>query len=382
MESTTISKAEVTLKRIVGHIQQGESGPTLICLAALHGNEPAGLYGLKRVLARLEEDFTGFHGEFFGVVGNRKAVEAARRYIEFDLNRAWTDEQLRRIRNPESKLKPEGLEQRELDTFFRGVIAEASGPVFVIDLHTTSGPSPAFVVLDDRLDNRAFAMNFPAPIVLGLEEELDGTLLHYLENLGLTTMGFESGQHEEPAAVDRAEAAIWIALAASGVIEPTRREVGEARDRLIQDNKGLPRAVEVRHRQAITNGEVFTMDPGWTSFKEVSVHQRLAENDKGPVLAPERGRILMPLYQKQGNDGFFIVRKVRPSWLRVSSFVRRAGFERFLHWLPGVHRHPEEHDTYLVNRHVARWFALEIFHLLGFRRHGESGEHLTVSRRQ
>ena len=95
-----------------------------------------------------------------------------------------------------------------------GNFADAEGDVYVLDLHTTSGPSPAFGVLDDTLANRAFAMQFPVPLVLGLEEELEGTLLNYLTTFGVISMGFESGQHEAPEAVDGAEAAIWTALAA------------------------------------------------------------------------------------------------------------------------------------------------------------------------
>ena len=33
----------------------------------------------------------------------------------------------------------------------------------------------------------------------------------------------------------------------------------------------------------------------------------LADNTNGTVRAPVSGRLLMPLYQKQGDDGFFIV---------------------------------------------------------------------------
>ena len=37
-----------------------------------------------------------------------------------------------------------------------------------------SGPGPAFVNLDDTLANRRLALELPAPIVMGLEEELAG----------------------------------------------------------------------------------------------------------------------------------------------------------------------------------------------------------------
>jgi hypothetical protein len=46
-----------------------------------------------------------------------------------------------------------------------------------------------------------------------------------------------------------------------------------------------------------------------------------------------------------------------------------------------VRRDPARPGAYLVDRRVARWFALEIFHLLGYRRHGRVGRRLSVSRR-
>jgi hypothetical protein len=61
--------------------------------------------------------------------------------------------------------------------------------------------------------------------------------------------------------------------------------------------------------------------------------------------------------------------------------MRRLGLDRLVHWLPGVRRDPARPGAYLVDRRVARWFALEIFHLLGYRRHGRSGRRLSVSRR-
>jgi hypothetical protein len=90
---------------------------------------------------------------------------------------------------------------------------------------------------------------------------------------------------------------------------------------------------------------------------------------------------LMPLYQKLGNDGFFLVRGFSTVWLSISASLRHLRVDSIVHWLPGVRRHPEKPATYLINRAIARWYALEIFHLLGFRRMGELGRALVVARR-
>ena len=79
-------------------------------------------------------------------------------------------------------------------------------------------------------------------------------------------------------------------------------------------------------------------------------------------------RLFLPLYQKLGDDAYFLVRPVRTVWLAVSRFLRRLGAARVLPMLPGVHRAKERTDTYLVNRRVARWLVVQLFHLLGYRR--------------
>ena len=89
----------------------------------------------------------------------------------------------------------------------------------------------------------------------------------------------------------------------------------------------------------------------------------------------------MPLYQGQGEDGFFLVRAVRRSWLGFSAWLRGTPIERLLHWLPGVSRHPQDVGGFLVDQHRARWLALQLFHLLGYTRKGKRERILHMRRR-
>ena len=50
--------------------------------------------------------------------------------------------------------------------------------------------------------------------------------------------------------------------------------------------------------------------------------------------------------------------------------------------LPGVRRHPERPYTLQVDRAVARWFVVEIFHLFGFHQRQSEGVHLVFTRRR
>lgn len=373
--------SDLRIPRLLGRAVAGD-GPMLICVASLHGNEPAGVKALERVFQRLEADPSPMHGQFVGLVGNRRALAAGKRFLRHDFNRYWTQERLQYVRTTDQPLEAEDAELFELDQQLEQLFAEARGKITVFDLHTTSGPAPAWAPLDDTLENREFALELPVTLVLGLEEELEGTLSFYLSQRGIRVAGFESGQHEEEAAIDRAEAAIWISLETAGVLPRGQRpEVAAARDRLQRESGSLPHVAEVRARHQLQAGDGFRMRPGFRTFQQIEAGQVLADDDEGPIRAPISGLLLMPLYQSQGDDGFFIVRPIHPLWLKISAAVRRMRFDRSIHLLPGVKKHPELERSFVVDRRWARWLALELFHLLGFRRVGPVGRVVTLTRR-
>ena len=368
--------------RLLGRYGDPSAGPTLICVAALHGNEPSGYLALQRLFERFETEAPALNGCLVGLVGNRRALARRCRYIEQDLNRAWLPAEVERVRNLERYAGSEDVEMAELDEELRRILARTREQTYFLDLHSTSGPGPAFVVFEDTLPNREFALAFPVTLVLGIEEELAGTLSDFLVEQGVTTVGFEAGQHDDPVSVERAEAAVWIALDAVGLLAEERSEVAAAYNRLERERKEVPHVVEVRYRHAVEPGDEFQMDDGYVTFQNIDRGQRLAADRDGTIAAPEGGRILMPLYQEQGEDGFFVVHPVHPAWLKLSSAVRRLRLERALRWLPGVYPHGSDTQTYDVDQHVARWLTLQLFHLLGFRRIARDERWLRMTRRR
>ncbi|HSR43266.1 MAG TPA: hypothetical protein VLL48_13855, partial [Longimicrobiales bacterium] len=329
------------------------------------------------------------------------ALREGRRYVGRDLNRLWTEERVRELREARTPAEGgtvddggsvdggpgdrdvEAAEQRALLDALDRAVAGSSGPVYVLDLHTTSSSGGAFTTVADTLPNRTFALRLPVPLILGLEELVDGTLLEYLGERGYVTAALESGQHLEDRAVDRAVAGVWIAVAAAGLL-PERAVPGlrEARRLLARDSRKLPRVLEMRYRHALEPGDGFRMHAGYRNFRPVEAGEPLAVQWGEEVTAPESARILMPLYQEQGEDGFFIVREFRPFWLHLSTLLRRLRLGRVVHWLPGIRRHPDREGVLVVDRRVARWYALQVLHLLGFRRQREHGDLLVVMRRR
>ena len=369
---------------MIGSWHGNGPGPTLVCTAAIHGDEPAGVLALERVFAVIEERKPCLRGEFVGIAGNLQAFARDQRYLATDLNRHWLPENIQRARNGDATaLVSEDLEMRELLEELERVFARAIGEVYFLDLHTSSANGDPFVCIGDTLRNRRFAERFCVPVILGLEEQIDGSLLECVNNLGHITVGVEAGQHRAQASVDHHEAFIWLALVNSGMIAAAEvPELEAARNALRDASHHLHGFMEVRHRHPIVPEDEFRMGEGFTNFQNIAAGQLLAHDRRGEVHASESGRILLPLYQGLGSDGFFIAREVNTFWLRLSSGLRWLGLDKIVHWLPGVRRHPQKDAALIIDTNLARWFALEVFHLLGYRKRRSEEGKLVVSRRR
>jgi predicted deacylase len=357
-------------------------GPTLIVVGGLHGNEPAGVEAMRRAVPQLNGIENKLRGRVYFVIGNTRAISKGERFVDIDLNRAWTRADMANVGTAELCRKSEGLELTELDQLFDSILVTARNEVFVLDLHSTSAAGVPFATVGDTLRNRHFAQDFPVRILLGIEEQLEGTMLEYLNNAGCVTLGFEGGSHDSEQTVANHEAMIWLALVNSGVMwEEDVPRLDMYRDRLKSApfDRGI---MEVRYREAVAPQDMFEMKPGFKNFDPVIKGEVLASNKYGDILAPQSGMLLMPLYQKLGDDGFFIVRGVARFWLWLSEVLRRLKVQEFVPYLPGVAVDPRDRETLTINTHVARFFPLQVFHLLGFRRRKWVDKKLVVSRRR
>jgi len=351
------------VERVVGE-KQGTAGPTLITVGGVHGNEPAGIRAAARVL--LEIGDAPIRGAFLALAGNTRALAQNQRYLVRDLNRQWSAE---RLGGPIPD-DAEGKEQRELRAAVDEAIAAARGPVFFLDLHTTSAEGVPFGLIGDTPRHRAFAARFPLPVILGLEEQVDGVLAEYLSARGATTLSVEGGQHDNPAAEEHLAAVIRVALSAAGLIDLP--SLSESIDRLERARGDLPHLIEVLSRYAITPEHAFRMRPGFANIHATRAGALLAHDRTGEVRAPHDGMVLLPLYQTQGEDGFFFGREVTPLRQRVCTALRRFHLDALLPFLPGIRG---GRDRLEVATGVADLYPSGLFSLFGYRqvRPGERG---------
>jgi hypothetical protein len=262
------------------------------------------------------------------------------------------------------------------------ILKTAKSEVYALDLHSTSADGVPFATVGDTLRNREFARKFPVTILLGIEEQLDGTILEYLNNLGAITLGYEGGQHYAERTIKTHEALTRLALVHTGILKKEDLPGFESAEEFLEDVTGAARIVEIRYRHAITERDEFKMEPGFENFQSVQRGELLANQKSGAVYAPENGLILMPLYQTLGEDGFFLGREVAPFWLMLSGVLRKLNVAGWMRFLPGVRKADYDEETFEINTRIARFFPLQIFHLLGFRKRRKIGNKLVVSRRK
>ncbi len=305
-------------ERIIGKYTGSQPGPLLIVFGGMHGNEPAGVIALETIFGLLEAErevnpgFT-FCGTLLGLRGNRRALNRGVRFIDRDLNRMWTFDSIMSVQGaPLDLLRNENLELRELlECIHSEVEACSPSEVVMLDLHTTAAQGGIFSIAREEERSVRIAVELHAPVITGMLNGLTGTTLHYFttDKIGLPTsaVAFEGGQHQDPVAVNRLIAALTNCLRTVGCVRA--EDVENRHDVLLREySKGLPKVASLIYRHAISPEDYFLMNPGYSNFQAVKKGEAIARDRHGVIRAAEDALILMPLYQKLGDDGFFLIR--------------------------------------------------------------------------
>lgn len=363
----------------LGSYDRGRPGPVFVFVGGMHGNEAAGVFALQELLAALELQQLPLRGRLVCFAGNLQALRFGDRYLDLDFNRLWSASDMQPGAHPGVREIPM---RDALLKLIEDAIAGVSEPVIFLDLHSTSAGGAPFSIIGDTRQNRRIAFALPVPVILGLEENVEGALLGYFGERGHVAVGFEGGQHRDAFTQRNHLAAAWLTLIGAGGLMRDEAPAGKPSfDRLREAGRGHAGVVEMRYRHHVQVREEFEMLGGFANFDRIEAGQLLAHEAGREVRSRGPGLILLPLYQGQGQDGFFVGREVRRFWLRVSSVLRALQLGKLAHWLPGIQRIPGSLDTLEVNPLVARWWVIEIFHLLGFRRKERVGNRLRFSRR-
>ena len=302
---------------------EGEQfGPLFFVFAALHGNEHAGVEALKLVHKMLEvEPITNpifeFKGKVVGLIGNISAVEKGVRYIDEDLNRMWENENVQHIMaksNPSCNSEEKELKSL-IDTINNEIEKYKPEEIYVLDLHTTSSHGGIFAIPNTDSRSLELAQNLHTPVILNMLSGISGTTLHYFNSslpieASTTSVTFEAGQHNDKLSVNRCIAAVVNCLRSIGCVKDT--DVENIHDQLlISYSKNLPRLSKLIYKHEIEPEDGFVMESGFENFDAVKKGRILGHDHSGHVRASADGLLLMPLYQKKGNEGFFIIQPIK-----------------------------------------------------------------------
>lgn len=297
---------DIQENRIIGEYSSGREGPLLFVTAAVHGNEPSGVMALERVFRELEKSKPDIRGTLVGVLGNQAAFKQNVRFIDEDFNRTWTTEN---IENHKSDSE-EKIQMFSIIEILNKYPPEKFTKRYFLDCHTTSSDSEPYISVQDVNDNDNWAHRFPTHIIRGFSDIVSGTIDHYMSSSGLTGFVLEAGQHESKDAIDYHEGTIWLALQEACGLDLNLLEDYPEAVRKLQNKKTKQKTFEIKYRHGIKEEDDFKMNPGFENFQPVEEGQELAVQNGEVVRSEWNAFIFMPLYQAQGNDGFFIVEEV------------------------------------------------------------------------
>ncbi|EMR01496.1 succinylglutamate desuccinylase/aspartoacylase family protein [Cesiribacter andamanensis] len=354
--------------RYIGRLEGTLPGPSVVFTAGMHGNEPSGVFALRRMLDWLQANAVPLRGKVYALAGNLWALQRQERYHRQDLNRLWTVGRIQRLQQGQLLAEDEDARQQQaLWGCLQQILQQDKGPFYFMDLHTTSCETIPFLLLNDSLLNRRFTAQYPLPMILGIEEYLEGPLLSYINELGYVAFGFEAGQHDDLSSIENHQAFSMLSLVFAGCLKGGDIPFAHYWGILAKHTRGVSDFWEIFFRYRIREGEQFAMVPGYVNFQKVHKGQQLASSNGRPIRADRTARVFMPLYQSQGSEGFFAIRKVAPVFLRLSAAMRRLGMDKLLPLLPGIRWIGPARDALRVDHRLARLYSRDLFHLLGYR---------------
>lgn len=385
LQETDFLKTNLNTTERIRWSSAGDSnGPVIVLFVGIHGNETAGIEAIDKIKESLKNENWALKGTIYTITGNIEALKKGVRFIDVDLNRLWEifntkhDYSAHNGSDYPSEYHESLQIKSALESIFEHHKNDAAEFIFA-DLHTTSSESCAFILLNDTLCNRDIARKFPIPQILGIEENIHGTLLSYINNLGYKAIGFEAGAHTAVDSISRSEAFLWMLFHNTGVIQLDNEAILNYANQM-QAHPDVPDTYyDIRYHHYIEDNARFEMLKGFKNFDVVEKGASLAYDNGQLIKAELSGRIFMPLYQQTGNDGFMIINTVSPFWLHLSSYLRKSFVHKFLKYLPGVSQ--KNHQIFEVDLSIARFLVKDIFHLFGYRITEKDENTLTCYRR-
>ncbi len=294
-------------ERIIGDIGPESAHTLIVCFAGIHGNEVGGVIALEKIFETLARKEEKLKGRFIGVRGNVKALKGGKRYIEEDLNRLWSDEIIHIARNHQHD-HPEFEELAALCDVIDSINLDNYRQKIFIDLHGTSAANGIFAIVKDYKESAFIVDELYSPVLLKLHDSLHNTTVPYMAEHGFIALGFEGGKIGSKETIENHRLTMWQILLQTALIEKHQIPEEVLNYQVLSDFASqLPKYLKLDYCHKIKASDRFEMMPGFKNYDRIKKDDLLAKDQHGEIRSQYDGYILMPLYQKEGSDGFFII---------------------------------------------------------------------------
>lgn len=271
------------------------NGPSVLILAAIHGNEKCGTQAAMKIIKQIEQGLLNLEcgSVTFVPICNPKAYEADKRYIDINLNRI--------------------IKQHDKVEAYEEQLANQIAPLiethdFTLDLHSIHSEGASFAFLDYPNKDAEEICN-----ILGVETILTGwpqmygdidddfTTLAHAHKSGKASVTVECGEHYDPNSVVVAENCILNTLKYFGIIEGGAVQTAnikfiEAKHRIVKTADGV-----------LGDGTVNSIQ----HLRHVKKGEKIAEYEGGEIVkSPDDGVVLIPYEGAQVGDEWFYIGKV------------------------------------------------------------------------
>jgi len=245
-----------TTKLVFGCIDSEPRIRKLITVC-IHGDEICGLTAVNELIEEgfFENSLDCEHERVTIILGNPKAVECNKRFVDINLNRVFTPQFI------ENKMKTNmfGKDLYEISRL-EEIAPEIEECDQFLDLHSTSAPTVPFAIVTPGEESESIANSFPVNFILhNLVRVIVGTSLDHAYAFNKVGCCVECGQHEQRQTVEVAKETIQAFLSKKTHSNTSHKEVLFV-DKAEILHKGFQFCVDVKAFDKVQHNELIARD--------------------------------------------------------------------------------------------------------------------------
>jgi len=202
-------------------------GMNVVIMAGVHGNEICGINAFNELIPKINIE----NGKVTFIYADLEAARQNKRFVEYDLNRCFFDEQPKNIVNT-----LEGRTAREIISYLMSADA-------MLDLHSSSSSDDLRYIVCEKDCLDIISSFEPENVLLGTDPVCPGGSDGYMHNLGKPGICMECGPHKSKKSLRVAKESILNFLTKTGNISANGESINVSKkifraDYLYRNKKG------------------------------------------------------------------------------------------------------------------------------------------------